>query len=122
MVDLVFGPFGQKDNEAIADVPCAWNSLETHRSSLLALYVGHLVKLADQNEEFPSRLRRAIIRTITLAQFQVFDQAGIEGFIGLLDRLEVKVDDIGDATDSWARLILEVIVSEVGRERLPFRY
>ena len=121
MVDLVFKC---EDYETIADALCAWTSPMDgdQRSSLLGPCVEYLVKLADRDVEFPSRLRRVVIRAVDLIGLRDFEWAGMEAFVGLLNRLEVGIDDIGNATDSWASLLLGVIGSEIGRELLSLEY
>lgn len=122
MVDLVFKC---EDYETIADALCAWTSPENddQRSSLLRPCVEHLVKLADAGgAEFVSRLRRVVIRAVCLIGLRDFERAGMEAFVGLLNRLEIGIDDIGNATDSWASLILGVISAKVGRGALSLRY
>jgi len=120
MVDLVFRC---EDYETIADALCAWTSLEDgdQRPSLLGLCAKRLVKLADRDVEFPPRLRLVVIRAVNLIGLQDFEWAGMEALVGLLNRLEVSIDDIRNTTDGWVSL-LRVIASEVGRELLSLQY
>jgi len=121
MVGLVFKC---EDYETIADALCAWTSPEggDQRSSLLGPCAEHLVKLADRDAEFSSRLRLVVIRAVKLIGLQDFQWAGMEAFVSLLNRLKVSIGDIGNATDGWASLVLGVIASEIGRELLSLQY
>ena len=121
MVDLVFKC---DDSETVADALCAWTSPEDHdqRFALLEPCVEHLVKLGDAGEEVPTRLRRVVIRAVGLIGLRGFERVGMEAFVGLLNRLEVEIDDVGNAIGGWASLVLGVIGSEVGKGLLSLRY
>jgi len=109
MVDLVFKC---GDCEVVAYALCAWTSPGNydHRAPLLGPCVEHLVELAHAGVEFPPRLGRVTTRAINLIDFEL---VGVERFVGLSARLEVGIDDVVNATDSWTSLILRVIASIV---------
>lgn len=117
MVELVFK---HGDQETVADALCAWTSVEDNGicAQLVHPCVRLLVELA--HEEFPPRLKRAIIHAVNVVDFTKL--IGAEQFTDLLDRLKVGIDDIRDARDHWTLLILRVIASEVGREHLSLWY
>lgn len=119
MVDVVFG---SQQDEVIADFLYFWTSgifhITPHTS--LAMCARHLADLPNLSSASP-RLRRLVVRTIGLIGYQGFEKVGVESFIGLLDRLDVSVNDV-DSKSKWTILLLGVIKSPEARDRLSYSY
>jgi len=101
--------FSSGDGEAIADLLCAWTSWgdlhEPHpQLKVCAEYLTGLHHI----HPFSSRLRSYIIYAIRLIGYQQFEK--VEGFIGLLNDLQVCLKDLENRLE-WAKLLLDVIQS-----------
>jgi len=94
---------------------------------LLNLWVAYLVSLGRVTS-FSQRLRRLTIYPITSPAFhrpsRLFEPAGAEGIIMLLDRLGIGIDDVPDMDDkcSLLTLLAEVVGSPEGRRSLSYPY
>ena len=119
MVDIVFG---SQQDEIIADFLHAWTSEGYyHRPhTSLILCAKHLVDLPNLDSSSP-RLRRLVVRAVGLIGHQGIEEVGVEGFVGLLNRLCVRVDDM-DSRSAWRELLLDVIGSPEGRDCLSYPY
>ena len=116
LIDVVFK---SRESEAIADVLHVWSASYTAQT-LLSLCASHLIGLHSL-VPFSPRLRQLIIRSIELIGYKKFEEAGVEMFIGLLDRLHVTAEDIGFSFP-WASLLLDTIQSSGGAEHLSHWY
>ena len=114
--------FRSGDGEAIADLLHAWTSeSDSHAPySSLKMCAEHLIGLHDL-QPFSPRLRQHIINTIELIGYQPFEQAGTDGFIGLLNTLDVHYSDI-HYSYTWAKLLLDVIQSPATIQHLSNLY
>jgi len=103
--------FSSEDGEAIADLLCAWTSWSDSHTSYpqLEMCAEYLICLHHLHP-FSSRLRSHIIYAIELIGYQQFEQVGVEGFIQLLNDLQVCAKDL-DYELKWARLLLDIIQS-----------
>jgi len=113
--------FDNGSQEAIADLLHAWTSRSSSHEPFASLNIciKHLIGL--QKWSFSPRLRQFIIYTIQLIGYQPFEEAGVEGFVGLLNSLQVHVGDINNRLQ-WARILLNTIQSSKGAQILSFQY
>ena len=120
LVNLVFK--GQ-NSEAIGDFLHAWtmdDDLPEPAGEMVGICGGHLVGLHNL-VPFSPRLRQLIIRFAERAGYKGFEGAGVEKLVELLDHLHVTVEEMDD-TDKWASLLLDVIRSSEGPQRLSHCY
>jgi len=110
--------FNSWDGEAIADLLCAWTS-ESHYPQLKIL-AEHLVGL-HHLYPFSPRLRSHTIDAIGLIGYQQFEQVGVEGFVGLLNDLQVCAED-NVRGFGWAGILLDTIKSPEGIQYLSHSY
>ena len=119
MVEIVFQ---SQESDTIADFLCAWtsrsNSHGPHQS--LEMCAGHLINL-HHLQPFSPRLRIFLIHSIGLIGYQGFEQVGVEGFIRLLDGLNLHVMDIVN-TYEWKDILLDAIQSSEGTQNVPHPY
>ena len=113
--------FDSGDQEAIADLLNAWTSRSSSHGPFTSLHIciDHLIGL--HRWTLSPRLRQFIIYTIQLIGYQPFEVAGVEGFIGLLNSLQVHVEDINSRLQ-WTRLLLNTIQSSEGAQHLSLQY
>ena len=118
MADIVFG---SQQGEVIADLLYAWTSrsLGHWSSRSLSMCARHLVDLPNPNSS--PRLRQLIMRSIEFIGHQGFGEVGVENLVGFLNRLSVGIDNMGSGP-SWKDLLLEIIKSREGRDRLSYSY
>ena len=120
LADVVFE---SQKAETIADLLHAW-TLEGRFSGPADEMVGvcaeHLVGL-DDLVPFSPRLRRHTIRFIRIAGYGAFEGAGVEKLIELLNRLCVTLEEM-DRKGSWVSLLMDVIRSSEGPQRLSHWY
>lgn len=111
--------FENGDCEVIGDLLHAWTSKsdfhESHPS--LATCAGHLISLHNL-QPFSSRLRRLVVRSIELTGYQGFGQVGFEGFVQLLNNLNVDFQDM-DNGFQWAMLLMNTLQSPEGIQCSP---
>jgi len=120
LVDIVFK---SQEGEAIADLLCAWTSETKYPKpayTLLGPCAEHLVGLHN-TVSFSQRLRRFAIYSIGFIGYEGFKGVGVERFIGLLDYLHVKAEDISMGYD-WAKLLFDTIQSSEGIQHLSHWY
>ena len=120
LVDVVFD---SQRSEAIADLLHAWtteNPLFDHPDDMVGICTGRLVGLQNLGP-FSPRLRRLVIRSVGIVGYHGFGGAGVEKLFELLDRLHVTAEEI-DHAYKWASLLLAVIRSPEGIQRLPDWY
>ena len=120
LVDVVFK---SRESEVIADLLHAWTAGGAYHKpahKLLSSCTGRLVSLHDV-APFSSRLRRLIIRSVELIGYRGFRGVGMDRFIELLNRLHVTVEDMDDLL-KWAKLLLEVLQTSEGAQRLSCWY
>jgi len=114
--------FESGNSEAIADLLCAWTSDSSSHKPYTSLDI--CVKyLIDLNlHPFPPRLRKLIIYAIYLMILQKSKQLEIEGFVGLLNNLEISFKDIVRQRWTWAGLLLDTAQSSEGIQHLSLLY
>ena len=120
--DLANIVFRSKNSEAIADLLHAWTSRSSSHKPYTSFNIctKHLTSLHHLHP-LSSRLQQLIIYAISVIGYQEFEQVGIEGFVGLLNDLQVHCKDIDDKV-KWARLLLETIQSPEGIQHLSHLY
>ena len=120
MADIVF--WSQQD-EAIADLLRAFIQHSTHHpfSAIRPLdrCAKHLVDLPSLDSS--PRLRSLVIQSIELIGHRGFREVGLENIVRLLNHLGVGVDDI-NSESSWIDLLVGIIESHEGRDRLAYPY
>ena len=120
LVDVVFR---SRKSETIADLLQAWTlnrSFSGPEDALVDTCAKRLVALHDL-APFSPRLRRLVIRFVEIAGYLGFEGAGVEKLTELLDHLLVIVEDV-DRKNKWVSLLLDVIRSSEGTQRLSHRY
>ena len=120
LVDVVFK---SRKSEAIADLLNAWNlwwGCSELADTLLDTITGHLFGLHTLIPSSP-RLRQHVIRFIEGANRRTFRRKWVEKWIELLNQLHVTFEEMPKTT-VWSSLLLDVIRSPVGIQRLPDRY
>ena len=120
---LVGVVFKGQNSEAIGDFLHAWtmdNNLPAPAGEMVGICTGHLVGLHNL-APFSPRLRQLIIRFAERAGYKGFEGAGVQKLVELLDHLHVTHVEM-DRTDKWAPLILDVIRSSEGPQRLSHCY
>jgi hypothetical protein len=120
---LVDAVFESQKGEVIADLLHAWTAeskSDQPARALLGLCAEHLVRLPNL-APFPPRLRRLVTRSVELIGYKGFEEVGVEGLIGLLDRLHVTVEDMDDKS-VWAKLLLETFQTPEGAQHLSHWY
>ena len=117
IADIVFG---SQRGEVIADLLSAsTQSRATYPfNNPLNACARHLVNLPSLNS--PPRLRPLVIQSVELIGHQGFGEVG-ENLIRLLNRLGIGIDDVGSRF-SWTELLLGIIKSHEGRDRLSYSY
>ena len=116
LADVVFK---SRKSEVIADLLHAWTTRDYSLQpahTLLGICTGNLVSLQDL-VPFSSRLRQLVIRSVELIGYKGFEGVGAEGFIKLLNHLQVTVTDM-DQKDKWAKLLLDILQSSEGAQSL----
>jgi hypothetical protein len=103
-------------SEAIADLLQAWT---TDGVQLLGMCTGYLVSLHSLLL-FSPRLRRLVVRSVELIGRKEFMEEGAEGFIELLNRLHIGVEDI-DCPPIWVPIFLDAIQSPEGTRSLSIQ-
>ena len=118
---LVGVVFKSQESEVIADLLQAWtlrDYFSGRAGTLLDSCTGHIVNLHEL-VPFSPRLRRLVIRLTEIVGYK--GPEGVEKFIELLDHLHVKVEDM-EEKDDWMSLLLNVILSSEGTQRLSHWY
>ena len=116
LVDVVFR---SRDREAIADLLHAWTLREgphDRLDALLSMCARHLVGF-DCLVPFSPRLHKLVIRTIEAIGYQGFEEVGAESFVGLLNHLNVSVEDM-EYEYKWILLLLDTIQYSEGAQHL----
>ena len=111
--------FENGDDEAVADLLHVWTSYSRSHGppTWLSICARHLISLQPSS----LRLRQLVIRTIMSIGYQGFEQVGVEGFVGLLDHLQISIEDI-DHKGDWVKLLLDAAQSSEGAQNLPHKY
>ena len=114
--------FASGDSEAIGDLLQAWMpGDESHQLyTSLGMCTEPLVGLR-RLRPFSLRLRQLVMRAVGLIGYREFEQAGVEGFVGLLNDLDVNVEDTIDRV-KWTWLLLDTVQSSEGIRHLPYSY
>ena len=118
LVDVVFK---SRKSDTIADFLHAWTTAyppPEQTGEIVRIRTGLLVSL-DSLVPFSPRLRRLVIYFIERAGYKGFKSARLEKVVELLDHLHLTVEEMGHA---WTSLLLDVIRSSEGPQRLPDRY
>ena len=120
---LVGVVFKGQNSEAIGDFLHAWtmdDDLPAPAGEMVGICGGHLVALHNL-VPFSPRLRQLVIRFAERAGYKGFEGAGVEKLVELLDHLRIAVEEM-DMTYRWASLLLDVIRSSEGPQRLSHWY
>ena len=118
LVDIVFK---SQKSEAIADFLHALTMESSKRpGEMVNICTGHLAGLHNL-VPFSPRLRRLVIHFIEVSYYRPFECAEVEKLIELLDHLLVTADEMGYGFQ-WASLLLDVIPSSKGAQRLSHWY
>jgi len=120
LVDVVFK---NQESESIADLLHAWTAKPKYSEwapNLLGFCPAHLVGLHNLIP-FSPRLRRLIIRSVEQLGYNGFEGVGVERFIGLLNHLDVTIEDM-DEKKNWGKLLLGTIQSSGGTQHLSHWY
>ena len=119
MVEIVFQ---SGESEAIADLLYAWTSRgESHEPhSSLKICAQYIVGLSHL-QPFSPRLHLVIIRSIVLLEYQGFEQVGVERLIGLLDGLDICIQDMSRYYQ-LGQLLLDIIQSPEGIQHVSHQY
>ena len=122
LVDVVFK---SRESELIADLLHAWTVIYTYREAahgFLDLCPLYLVGLHNM-VPFSPRLRRLVIRSVRRIGYKKFEEVGVERFIGLLNHLDVTVEDMDpDEKGGWSWILLYTIQSSEGTQHLSHSY
>lgn len=114
--------FSSGDGEAVADLLCAWTSRSYAHDPYPSLRIcaEYLIGL-HYLHPFSLRLRQYIIHAIELIGYEPFEQVGLEGFVGLLDDLQVCTKDT-EHTGKWEKILLDTVQSCKETEHLSLTY
>jgi hypothetical protein len=114
--------FGQKDAEAIADLLHAWTSYSHPHEPYPSLQIctRYLTGLGNLYQSSP-RLRKCAISVIQLSAGRTPEQAGVEGFVGLLNDLQISVDDVSGSLE-WLNILLDAIQGSAEPQHLSHSY
>ena len=115
MFDIVFSG---GDDEIIADAVGVW--LVDRNYTLPGLCARYLAKRMERDASFSPRLRRVIIHALQRNWNSELTVSELE-FLHLLNRLEVCMDDVQEGKE-WIRLLVGVIRSSSGLEKLSLHY
>ena len=120
LVDVVFG---SNDGEAIADLLHAWTAeqqyyFRTH--ALLDICTEHLVDL-HHRVSFSPRLRRLVIHSVEVLNYNGFEEVGMGRFVGLLNHLHVTFKDTKNPL-RWTMLLLDTLRSSEAIQHLSLYY
>ena len=80
-------------------------------------YLGIIVK----NHQIFPKLQLLLIRAVESMDYRDFERAGLETIVGILDCLDVGLDDMC-SRGGWLSLLKPLTRSQPGRKRLPLRY
>jgi len=116
-------------DETIADLLPAWiiHSNSNVSPKLLKLWGAHLIRLGHVASA-SQRLRQLAIHSIVFLGFHLgsglFEPAGVEEFVALLDHLGIGIDDVSTNYDQHGLLVplLEVILSPERWRSLSYPY
>ena len=120
---LVGVVFKGQNSEAIGDFLHTWTTdyaLPEPAGEMVGICAGHLIGLHNL-VPFTPRLRRLVIRFVERAGYEGFEGAGVEKLVELLNPLHVTVEEMDDR-DEWVSLLLDVIRSSEGPQRLSHWY
>lgn len=111
------------NQEAMADLLCAWTSTGSFHEPypLLNTCAWYLTDL-HHLYPFSPRFQKFITYTILLIGYQPFELAGVGGFVGLLDDLQICAEDTKDHVSQWVNLLMDIIQSPKGAHYLPLPY
>lgn len=114
--------FGSQRGEVIADLLYAFTRSRVTDGSVvhpLNMCAKYLVDLPSPSP--PPRLRPLVIQSIELIDHLQFETAGVENLVRLLNLLDVGIDDV-DSRSSWTDLLVWIVKSNEGRDRLSYSY
>ena len=120
---LVEVAFKCQESEVIADFLYTWTTgyfLPEQAGEMVGVCAGHLVGLHNL-VPFSPRLRQLVMRFVEIVGYKGFEGVGVEELIDLLDHLRVTVKEM-DRTYRWSSLLLDVIRSPEGVQRLSHWY
>ena len=120
LIDVVFK---SQESEVIADLFHAWTAEDGAHGSAHALLGSCTERLVGLHNlvPFSPRLRRLVIRSVEFIGYKGFEGVGVGEFVGLLNRLHVMAEDVDDNLN-WTKLLLDIIQSSEGTQRLSNWY
>jgi hypothetical protein len=116
MLDTIFT---RGDDDAIADAVCV--EIVDAFATQLGPWLRRLIKLTERDRPFSPRLRWTILHFIQKQGDHELGEAELE-FVCLLNNLEVSVGEAGDAGQAWMDLLMHVLLTPTGQERLSSHY
>ena len=114
--------FGSWDSEAVTDLLYAWTSESGSHEPYppLRTCAGYLINF-HYFHPFSPRLRQCTISAVEFIGYEPFEQAGVGGFVGLLNDLQVSEEDTSN-TFTWAKILLGAIQASEGNQYLSPMY
>lgn len=110
--------FSGEDDETIGDAIGVWFADRSHIPPGLCAH--YLAKRMERDTPFSPRLRRVVIRALQRNWNSELTTSGLE-VVHLLNRLKVEIDDVENGKE-WIRLLVGVIRSSTGLERLSLHH
>ena len=115
--------FNSGNQEAMADLLCAWTSTSSFHEpypslNICAWYLTDLHHL----HPFSPRLEKFVIYAILLIGYQPFELDRVGGFVALLNGFQIRVEDTQDHVPQWINLLLDIIQSPNGAPHLSLPY
>jgi hypothetical protein len=111
--------FTRADDGEIADAVCVW--IVDREATPYGSCTRRLLKLTGRGRPFSPRLRSTIVCAVRRLWDWELKAAELE-FVRLLNDLEVSVDEMGNAKRIWVGLLIGVLCSPMGQERLSSHY
>jgi hypothetical protein len=116
MLDTVFT---RGDDDAIADAVCV--EIVDIFATQFGSWSRRLIKLTERDRPLSPRLRWTILHFIWQLGYDALCVAELE-FVCLLNNLKVSVGEAGDAGQAWMQLLIYVLLTPTGQERLSSHY
>jgi hypothetical protein len=116
MLDTIFT---RGDDDAIADAVCV--EIVDGFATRFGSWLRRLIKLTERDRPLSPRLRWTILHFVGRLGYDALCVAELE-FVCLLNNLEVSVGEVGDAGWIWMGLLMDVLLTPTGQERLSSHY
>jgi hypothetical protein len=116
MLDTIFT---RGDDDAIADAVCL-EIVDTF-APRFGSWSRRLIKLTERDRPLSPRLRWTILHFVQTVGDRALRVAELE-FVCLLNNLKVSVGEAGDAGQAWMQLLIYVLLTPTGQERLSSHY